>query len=90
LLRTYGHTAKVVEMHQRANKEAKILTNAPRVTEILVMPEDWRFRWPRFYKDVVTFKRIFAANDHDDAPDMLTEIALELIPKRNVKGGRSL
>ena len=90
LLRSLGHTARVADVHQRTNKEAKIITNAPRVTEVIVMPEDWRFRWPKFYHDVTTFKRAFAANDHDDAPDMLTEIALEFIIKRRAGGGRTL
>ena len=88
-LKAVGHTAKVDDVHQKANKVAKITHNAPRVTELVVMPEDWRFRWPQFYYAVTSFKKLIEANEHDDAPDALTEIVLHLIGNQNrAKGGR--
>ena len=65
---------KVVWFHQSQNKESRILTNAPIVNDIL-MPFDWEQRFPEFARAVLTYKRIFAANKYDDAPDVLTGIA---------------
>lgn len=58
---------------QTANKIARILTGAPWLLEHVYMPEDWASRWPRFFEDVVHFKRQ-GKNAHDDAPDALTGI----------------
>ena len=60
--------------HQSHNKEARILSNAPAVLTQIVMPEGWHLRWSEFYGDLVTFRRLFRANRHDDAPDVLTGI----------------
>lgn len=60
--------------HQSLNKEARIISNAPLVNSKLKFPKDWHLRWPDFYHHVTTFKRIFSANLHDDAPDVLTGI----------------
>jgi hypothetical protein len=38
------------------------------------MPMDWESRWGKFAKDLKSFKRLFRANNHDDAPDVLTGI----------------
>lgn len=60
--------------HQSHNKEARILSNAPAVLTQIVMPEGWHLRWSEFYGDLVTFRRLFRTNRHDDAPDVLTGI----------------
>lgn len=60
--------------HQSANKESRILTNASMVGMRIIMPCDWRRRWPEFAADVTAFKRVFRANRHDDAADALTGI----------------
>jgi predicted phage terminase large subunit-like protein len=62
------------EINQNKNKESRILTNSAQVTEHIYMPIDWESRWPKFSKDVKSFKRLFSANKHDDAPDVLTGI----------------
>ncbi|HIW10803.1 MAG TPA: phage terminase large subunit [Candidatus Rikenella faecigallinarum] len=67
-------TCAVKLFHQTANKESRILTYAPTVQKLIRMPEDWKIRWPEFAADLETFKRIFRANAHDDAPDALTGI----------------
>lgn len=62
------------EVNQNANKESRILTNSAQVTEHIYMPLDWEQRWFQFSKDVKSFKKLFKANKHDDAPDVLTGI----------------
>lgn len=59
---------------QKQNKESRIITNAGLVTYHIIMPYDWETRWPAFYKQVTNFLRNFKANEHDDAPDVLTGI----------------
>ena len=44
------------------------------MTEHILMPLDWEVRWMQFAKDVKSFKKLFKANKHDDAPDVLTGI----------------
>lgn len=60
--------------HQTANKESRILTNATLVGARIKMPSDWRQRWPEFAADLTSFRRVFKANRHDDAADVLTGI----------------
>jgi predicted phage terminase large subunit-like protein len=62
------------ELNQTSNKESRILTNSAQVTERIYMPMDWESRWGKFAKDLKSFKRLFRANNHDDAPDVLTGI----------------
>lgn len=67
--------------HQNKNKMARILTNSSFIQEHIYFPEDWRYRWPEFYKDIIAFQKE-GKNKHDDAPDTLTGIA-EAINKQN-------
>ena len=60
--------------HQSGNKEARILSNSATVLHTLRMPRDWAQRWPEFYAHLTTFRRLFKANRHDDAADVLTGI----------------
>lgn len=64
----------VKSFHQSANKESRILTNATAVCSSILMPNDWRRRWPEFASDLLNFKRLFRANSHDDAADALTGV----------------
>ena len=57
---------------QTSNKESRIITNAGLVTYHIIMPYDWKTRFPKFYRDITGFLRKFSANEHDDAPDCLT------------------
>lgn len=59
---------------QTGNKESRIATNAATVLHNIVVPIDWRLRWPDFHEAVTTYKRDFKANRFDDAPDVLTGI----------------
>lgn len=62
------------------NKAAKILTNATSVLNTVIMPEDWRTRWPEFATAVLTYSRA-GKNAHDDAPDCLTMLYIEAFEK---------
>lgn len=65
---------RVEWFHQSGNKESRILTNSATVIGNVLMPSDWKLRWSEFYRHIITYKRIFTANIHDDAPDTLTGI----------------
>ena len=57
---------------QHENKEARILSNASAVCRNIVMPADWRIRWPDFAHYLTSYRRLFRANRWHDAPDVLT------------------
>jgi len=68
--------------HQSSNKEARIFSNSATVNNRVVMPKDWFLRWPRFYSDIVKYKKLFKANKFDDGPDTLTGIVeIETVPE---------
>lgn len=60
--------------HQSGNKEARILTNAPSVMQRVIFPADWAIRFPVLRNHLVTYKRLFRANQHDDCADALTGV----------------
>lgn len=66
--------AITVPFYQGANKESRIVTNAPFVCQSVVMPFGWETRFPIAYKHLTEFLREFDANDHDDIEDCLTGI----------------
>lgn len=66
--------AVTVPFYQGANKESRIVTNAPFVCQSIVMPFGWETRHPKFYRAITEFLRNFGANEHDDGADMLTGI----------------
>ena len=66
--------ARVNLFHQGANKESRIITNAARVNEQVVMPFDWERRFPHLYQKATHYLSVFKANAHDDVPDVLTGI----------------
>lgn len=65
---------RVEWFHQSANKEARILSNSATVLHNIRMPRGWNRRWPLFYANLTTYRRLFKANKHDDAADVLTGI----------------
>jgi predicted phage terminase large subunit-like protein len=65
---------KVDWFFQGENKEARILTNAATVTELVHMPADWATRWPTFYNHLKGYKRLFKANTVDDCADAVTGV----------------
>lgn len=65
---------RVEWFYQSGNKESRILSNSATVLQNILMPADWRLRWPNLYGDLTTYKRMFRANRWHDAPDVLTGI----------------
>lgn len=74
----HNKTCGVEWFHQSENKEARIISNSATVMERVRMPIGWEGKWPEFYAHVMRFKRVFKANEHDDAVDVLTAIAENL------------
>ena len=66
--------AHVNMFHQGANKESRIITNAPMVNGQVIMPFNWEHRWPEFYNHITRFVSVFKSNAHDDAEDVITGI----------------
>lgn len=60
--------------HQGDNKESRILTNSAEAVRKILFPAQWQSLWPIFAKHILRFKRVFNANEHDDAPDALTGV----------------
>jgi predicted phage terminase large subunit-like protein len=65
---------KIDWFHQGENKEARILSNSATVLHKLRMPHDWAKRWPLFYRNVTTYRRLLRSNRWHDAADVLTGI----------------
>ena len=66
--------ALTVPFYQGANKESRIVTNAPFVNQHIIMPFGWETRYEKCYNHITTFLRKFDANAHDDDADGLTGI----------------
>lgn len=77
--------ALTVPFYQGANKEARIVTNAPFVNQHIIMPFGWETRYPKFYNHLTGFLRKFDANTHDDDADGLTGIYEKEIADGNIK-----
>jgi predicted phage terminase large subunit-like protein len=74
--------------HQSKNKEARIFTASAGVQRDIFFPSNWAERWPEFHKDLTTYKKLFKANKHDDAPDTVTGI-YENISKERYNGSKA-
>lgn len=77
--------ALTVPFYQGANKESRIVTNAPFVNQSIIFPFGWETRYPGFYKHLTEFRREFSANRHDDGPDCLTGVFEKEIADGNAK-----
>lgn len=62
---------------QTKNKEARILSNATTVQNIIYFPMDWNVRYRDFYNSMNEYQRQ-GKNEHDDAEDNITSVAEEL------------
>ena len=76
--------ALTVPFYQGANKESRIVTNAPFVNQHIIMPLGWETRFPKFYEHISEFLRKFDANAHDDDADGLTGIYEKEIADGNI------
>lgn len=77
--------ALTVPFYQGANKESRIVTNAPFVNQHIVFPLGWETRYKKFYDHLTGFLRKFDANAHDDDADGLTGIYEKEIADGNVR-----
>ena len=58
---------------QTANKEARILASSAWVNRHVVMPYNWKHKFPEFYRQLMEYQKK-GKNKHDDAPDVLAAI----------------
>ena len=65
---------------QHNNKNARIFSNSAWVMQHIYFPEDWKNRWPDYYKAMSRYQRE-GKNDHDDAQDATTGIAEDCAKK---------
>lgn len=83
-----------VPFYQSANKESRIVTNAPFVNQHIIMPFGWKDKYPNVYEHLTGFLRQFSANAHDDDADGLTGIYEKEIADGNtrpyINGGRGI
>jgi len=77
--------ALTVPFYQGANKESRIVTNAPFVNQHIIMPFGWESRFPKFHDHIVGFLRNFPANAHDDDADGLTGVFEKEIADGNTR-----
>lgn len=77
--------ALTVPFYQGANKESRIVTNAPFVNQHVIMPFGWEQKYPELYKHLTGFLRAFSANAHDDDADGLTGIYEKEIADGNTR-----
>lgn len=79
-----SNKTRFVPFHQSKNKIARILSNATWVMDHIYFPEDWRNRWPDFYKAMNEFQKE-GKNKNDDAPDAVTGVAESILEGKKVK-----
>ena len=74
LRREFGTNRTVIRpVAQTHNKESRILASSAWVQNHVYMPQNWKNRWPEFYKQVMSYQRK-GRNAHDDAVDVLAAI----------------
>lgn len=69
--------------HQSQNKVARILSNSTWVMNHIYYPNNWKDRWPDYYKAMVKYQRE-GKNAHDDAPDATTGVAENTVKSSGV------
>ena len=85
-----GNSHTVIKwFHQSQNKAARILSNSASVINNVLMPINWRDRWPEFATAIMSYQRD-GKNAHDDAPDALTGVYENPRPKGIAKVNRRL
>ncbi len=67
-----GYTGCQFEMfHQMENKVSRILSNATSVSNSILMPDDWAYRWPAAYRELTSMGRS-GKWLHEDLGDAIT------------------
>ncbi|WP_427008263.1 phage terminase large subunit [Pseudarthrobacter sp. H2] len=71
---THGNRKCVVKwVAQTSNKEARILASSAWVNKHVMMPYNWKHKFPEFHKQLMAYQKK-GKNKHDDAPDVLAAI----------------
>lgn len=68
--------------YSTTNKLIRIQENSAWVQENMYFPRDWSTKFPLFYKHVTRHSRV-GKNAHDDAVEVLSEIAIEVSGQEN-------
>ena len=63
----------IVTKPQTQNKESRILASSSWVQNHVIMPPNWKKKYPEFYRQVMSYQRK-GRNAHDDAVDVLAAI----------------
>lgn len=85
ITRDKGNYKTVVKwFHQSGNKIARILSNSAWVNANIYMPIDWKNKWSKFAKDIISYQKE-GKNKHDDAPDALTGVAEKTINRNEMR-----
>lgn len=85
-----NNTCQIRWFHQSKNKQSRIMTNASNVETRLLLPTDWKNKFPEYYQVMASFQRN-KTNKHDDGPDATTGF-VEMIDRKqnNIKAGEAI
>lgn len=68
-------STRVITFTQTNNKFVRIFSHSAEVSNMILFPEDWDRRWPKFYKAISLYRKDNKRKtQHDDAADCLTGI----------------
>lgn len=75
LKETHGYfKCSFTDLNQSSNKEARILTSSSWCQHHIMMPYNWKQKFPKDFKDQLLKYNKKGKNPHDDAPDVLAGI----------------
>lgn len=81
-LKYKNRRARITYFTQTENKFVRINIHSAEVQNVVLFPEDWDKRWPKFYNAITSYRKDNRRrSQHDDAPDCLTG----LVEMRNSK-----
>lgn len=78
----HSNKTKIKPFHQSQNKQARILSNSTWVMEHIYLPNNWKDKYPEFYKALNKYQKT-GKNAHDDAPDAITGVAEKINTNNN-------
>ena len=86
ILREKFNTNKTIIkwFHQSKNKKARIISNSAWVMEHIYYPQNWRDKWPEYYKAMNSYQKE-GKNKNDDAPDATTGVCEMITERKDIK-----
>lgn len=69
-----GRKTVFKDFTQTKNKESRIISNSATVNRDIILPYDYKHRFPLFFENLTGFKKLFKSNKDDAIPDVLTAI----------------